>query len=183
MGNGSIGVLKGKVFCREWLNFETEWLFWRVQRQRLKVEARTLRVKPREESPQPKLRGRVTHPLQETKQKTAKGRPPQSKTKSKSSLRVKGRPPAFRRNLPNPPLLLPLPATVADGHASRHAPLNIARRNDAKEAVRCPSASREFHDEDRKPVDDWDPPLYQAYEYHPVNNRQPPKKWDQEASL
>ena len=55
IGNGSIGVSKGKVFYREWLKFKVEWLFWRVQRQRWKVEARTLTVKPREESPLPKL--------------------------------------------------------------------------------------------------------------------------------
>src|SRR5579859_682063 len=67
MGNASIGVLKGKVFCRERSKFGVEWLFWMVQRQRSKVEARTLRVKPREESPQPKLRARVTCRLQETR--------------------------------------------------------------------------------------------------------------------
>ena len=32
IGNGSIGVSKGKVFCREWLNFEVEWWFQGVER-------------------------------------------------------------------------------------------------------------------------------------------------------
>ena len=92
MGNGTTGVSKGKVFCREWLNFGTEWLFWRVQRQRSKVKARTLSVKSREESPLPKLGGRVPHPLQETKPQRVGH--PRKKTKSKSSQRIKGRPPA-----------------------------------------------------------------------------------------
>src|SRR5579859_581313 len=92
MGNASIGVLKGKVFCRERSKFGVEWLFWRVQRQRPKVEARTLRVKPREESPLLKLGGRVTHHLQEAKpQAVGHAR---KKTKTKSSRRVKKHPPA-----------------------------------------------------------------------------------------
>jgi hypothetical protein len=81
MGNGSIGVPEGKVFRREWLNFGVEWLFWRVQRQRSKVEVRTLRAKPREESSQPKLRGRVTHPLQETKPQRVDHPPEKDKVK------------------------------------------------------------------------------------------------------
>jgi len=41
IGNGSIGVSKGKVFYREWSNLGVEWSFWRVEWRRLKVESDT----------------------------------------------------------------------------------------------------------------------------------------------
>ena len=61
--------------------------------------------------------------------------------------------------------------------------LYIAGWNDPEEMMRCPSASRQLHDEDRKPVGDWDVPLYQAYEHHPMNNRQYGEKLDHKRSF